>query len=75
MTSDDFEHGNALSGSLLADVEGNQCRVVAGKEVSLASLKLPMITTFRIFIISSPYISLTSVNPAFKSLSLQWLTA
>ena len=47
MASDDLEHGDALSCSLLADVEGNKSGVVAGKEVSFASLKLPLITTYR----------------------------
>ena len=52
VTSNYLEHGNALSCCLLAYVKGNQSGVVAGKEVSLASLKLPLITKYRIQIIT-----------------------
>lgn len=51
MASNDLEHRYTLRCSLVANIESNQSRVVAGEEITLASFKLPLIAINHFYVI------------------------
>lgn len=64
MASNDLEHRYTLRCSLVANIESNQSRVVAGEEITLASFKLPLIAINHFYVIIPLYLHFSDLSVA-----------